>query len=85
MAPITLERDPLGTYILSCRCGNIEMGRGARWMAFRITPQPNGSGSAPNGDQLDQNTWISIGSAAHPNWPAGFSLDGSRSRQGWSC
>lgn len=40
MPAVTLDRDSSGTYILSCRCGNIEIGRGERrWQAFEIAPQ----------------------------------------------
>ncbi|WP_254277466.1 hypothetical protein [Halomonas sp. 3H] len=42
MSSVTLDRDSSGTYILSCRCGNIEIGRGERrWQAFEIAPQAN--------------------------------------------
>ncbi|MFB9146517.1 hypothetical protein ACFFU2_08295 [Halomonas alkalicola] len=42
MSSISLERDAVGTFILSCRCGSVEIGRGEiRWQAFEIEPRPN--------------------------------------------
>ncbi|QTF91006.1 hypothetical protein [Halomonas sp. BM-2019] len=42
MSTITLDRHPFGAFILNCRCGNIEIGRGeARWQAFLVAPLPH--------------------------------------------
>ncbi|WP_445006082.1 hypothetical protein [Halomonas mongoliensis] len=43
MIPISLERDPVGTFIMRCQCGSVEIGRGeTRWQAFEIEPESNG-------------------------------------------
>ena len=43
MSSIRLDRDPVGTFILSCRCGSVEIGQGRRrWQAFDIEPRPKG-------------------------------------------
>ncbi|WP_282040869.1 hypothetical protein [Halomonas alimentaria] len=43
MPSISLERDPVGTFIMRCQCGSVEIGRGeVRWQAFEIEPRPKG-------------------------------------------
>ncbi|MDN3520740.1 hypothetical protein [Halomonas ramblicola] len=38
MPPITLEVSPLGSYVMACRCGTTEIGRGESWQSFEVQP-----------------------------------------------
>jgi hypothetical protein len=42
MSSITLDCHPHGAFVLNCRCGNIEIGRGeTHWRAFLVVPLPH--------------------------------------------